>query len=426
MQRLFRDSLLIALACSVHSSASAATVEFDSLETLRGVVPRQTDHYEITKRVELAPPYLLFQVNTDHGTYDVQSVRNLLKVCHEIRVMAEYRQTEEGNQTWQGAKDSFKDIGAGAKMLVKDPNAARKAIGRSISKTARSIGRFFRKKKEAVPERQSSEGRNRDLGAGGTTYAKTARQFAHRLQLDVYTDNPFAKAFIGSVAEQQGLGKAAVGVATFLVAPVPGIRTATRGSLTSDAIRAETETLIADNNPDELRYQLRKKFLTANALQEGADREVIAAFDAFLANGNFNPRQEAYLALELEAFGNLPGRADAIARLGEITTETDADLLVMQYELLSAVHRKKTPIARLVPFGANISGLTQGGELILVTPFDTLAATDFLNTLATDLKAAATRVGAAKVRWLILGDAPPEFQGVATAGNLLNDPDLNR
>lgn len=422
LPHLFAGTVLATLLLSPRLGA----VDFDSIAALQGVLPQKTDHYEIVKEVKVEPPYLVFQVNTDHGTYDVQSVRNLLKTCHEIRVMEEYRKTEEGNQTWQGAKDSFKDIGSGAKMLVKDPNAARKAIGRSLSKTARSIGRFFRKQTQETPERKSSEGRDRDLGAGGKTYAKTARQFAHRMQLDVYTDNPYAKALIGSVAEQQGVGKAAVGVATFLLAPVPGLRTVTRGSLTSDAINAETEILIADNSPAELRYQMRKKFLAANGLVEGRDKEAIAAFDAFLTNGNFNPRQEAYLGLHLELLGNLPGRAEAIQALGEIKTETDADLIVSQYEILTAIHRKKAKLSRLVPFGANIAGLAEGGELFFGCPFDKLADSEFLNGLAEDLKQAARSAGAKRTRWMILGPASGEFHGIAVSGDLLSDPDLTK
>lgn len=413
------------LLSSILDADSAAT-DFATLPMLRGILPGKTDYYEIDQKVGLAPPYLVFQVKSTHATYEVQSVRSLLKTCHEIRVMEEYRKTSEGNQTWAGAKDSFKDIGAGATLLVKDPNAARKAIGRSLSKTARSIGRFFRKQTQDTPERKSSEGRDRDLGAGGRSYAKTAREFAHRLQLDVYTDNPYARALISSVAEQQGVGKAAVGVATFLLAPVPGLRTVTRGSLTSDAINAEREILIADNNPAEMRHQMKKRFLANNGLVEGRDTDPIAAYDAFLSNGNFNPRQEAYLDLYLELLGNISGRTEALKHLGEIQTETDADLIVSQYELLATIHQKKSKLTRLIPFGANVGGLTMDDELLFACPFDTLAETDYLTGLARELQAAATNVAAKKTRWLILGEADDFFQGIPVTANLLLDPELNK
>lgn len=404
----------------------AQTVRFDSISTLKDVLPQKTEFYEVEDAVRVEPPYYIFTVNSDHGTYDVQSIRNLLKTCHEIRVMEEYRKTDEGNQTWKGARDSFKDIGSGAKMLVKNPNAARKAIGRSISKSARSLGRFFRKKTQEKPERKSSEGRNRDLGAGGLTYAKTARQFSHRMQLDVYTDNPYAKALIGSVAQQQGAGKAAVGVATFLLAPVPGLRTVTRGSLTSDAINAETEILIADNNPDELRYQLKKKFIATHELDEKKDADRIADYDAFLANANFNPRQEAYLAFYLELLSDLPGRDAAIKQLGTIQTETDADLIVSQYEILTAIHRKKTKLTKLVPFGANLTGLTDDGILLLACPFDHLGESEYLSGLSAGFLQAKSQAGADKARLVIIGSAANAPKGIEVAGDVLKDPDLTK
>lgn len=402
------------------SFANSATVQFSEIKALNGVLPQKTEHYEIETKVDLAPPYYRFDVISSHGPYEVQSIKNLLKVCHEIRVMEEYGKTDEGNQTWKGAKDTFKDIGSGAKMLVKDPNAARKAIGRSLSKTARSIGRFFRKSTKKTEERKSSEGRNRDIGAGGTLYAKTARQFANRLQLDVYTDNPYATSLIKEVAEDQGAGKAAVGVATFLIAPVPGIRTVTRGSLTSDAIDAETEILITDNTPEELRYQLRKKFSTANS------RSKTSAFDTFLANGNFNPRQTAYLAAYLRVFKSLDQHKEAIEQLGAITTETDADFITSQYEMLTALHLKKSQLKKLVPIGSIIGGLTEDGVLIVPTPFDTVKSSDYVTGLLGEIKTAATKVRAKETRLHLIGAGTGEINGVKIVGNILHDPELSK
>jgi len=415
-------AILLALAIYLFftSFANSATVRFSEIQALNGVLPQKTEHYEIESKVDIAPPYYRFEVITSHGPYEVQSIKNLLKVCHEIRVMEEYGKTDEGNQTWKGAKDTFKDIGSGAKMLVKDPNAARKAIGRSLSKTARSIGRFFRKSTKKTEERKSSEGRNRDIGAGGSLYAKTARQFANRLQLDVYSDNPYAKTLITEVAEDQGAGKAVVGVASFMLVPVPGIRTVTRGSLTSDAIDAETEILITDNTPEELRYQLRKKFSAANS------RSLTSAFDTFLANANFNPRQTAYLTAYLRVFKSLDQRKEAIGQLGAITTETDADFITSQYEMLTALHLKKSKLKQLVPIGSIIGGLTEDRVLIVPTPFDTASPNDYLTGLVEDIKNAAAKIKAKESRLYLIGAGTGEINGVKIVGNILHDPELSK
>ncbi len=402
--------------------AFPATVRFSDIEALTGILPQKTEHYEIDDPVVALPPYYKFSITTKHGAYEIQSIKNLLKACHEIRVMEEYAKTDEGNQAWAGAKDSFKSIGSGAKMIVKDPNAARKAIGRSLSKTARSISRLFRKTTKQTEERKSSEGRNRDLGAGGRLYAKTARQFAHRMQLDVYTDNPYAKALLRAVAEQQGAGRAAVGVASFLLSPIPGLRTITRGSLTSDAIDAQTEILITDNTPEELRYQLRKRFIAGWKMSELWNKTEIAEFDAFLANGNFNPRQEAYLARYLTEMKDVAGAREAIRQLGSITTETDADFIAAQYELLFAIHRKKSKLTKLQPIGSIIGGIDGKGGPLIATPFDLAGDSTYLSDFATEIKGS----GLSKATILMIGKPNGRLGGLRTEGSLLQDPALTK
>jgi hypothetical protein len=419
-----RPSPLAALAIFTISifPAIPATVRFSNIDALTGILPQKTEHYEIVDPVVVLPPYYKFSITTKHGAYEIQSIKNLLKTCHEIRVMEEYAKTDEGNQTWAGAKNSFKSIGSGAKMLVKDPNAARKAIGRSLSKTARSIGRLFRKSTKKAKERKSSEGRNRDIGAGGQVYAKTARQFAHRMQLDVYTDNPYAKTLMSAVAEQQGAGRAAVGVATFLLSPIPGLRTITRGSLTSDAIDSQTEILIADNTPEELRYQLRKRFIADWKMSELWNKTEIAEFDVFLANGNFNPRHEAYLARYLTEMKGLEGTREAINQLGAVTTETDADFIAAQYELLFAIHRKKAKLTKLQPLGSIIGGVDEKGNLLIATPFDLIGDSSYLSEFAAEIKS----TGSSNPLILMIGKPNGNLDGLRTEGSLLQDPDLTK
>lgn len=414
------SALTLLLIAIPGTTFGAPTVKYADIEALKGILPQKTEHYEIKDPVVIAPPYYNFSIDTKHGPYEIQSIKNLLKVCHEIRVMEEYAKTDEGDQTWAGARDTFKSIGSGAKMIVKDPNAARKAIARSLSKTARSIGRLFNKASKKTDERKSSEGRNRDIGAGGQLYAKTARQFAHRMQLDVYTDNPYAQALMREVAKQQGAGRAAVGVATFFLSPIPGLRTITRGSLTSDAINAEAELLISDNTPAEMRHQLRKKFIADRKLSSFRNKKEIAEFDAFLANGNFNPRQEAYLGLYLTKFKNMDGIRDAIKQLGEITTETDADFITSQYELLFAIHSKKTRLKKLQPIGSIIGAVDEAGKLLVAAPFDVVGNTTYLRNLSAEIKEA----GDATI--LMLGKPSGSINGVRTEGSLLKDPALTK
>ena len=154
---------------------NAAGLQFDRISSLNGLLPRTTEHYQIDSTVGLNGAYYQFRVKSAHGDYEVESIKNVLKVCHEITAIEGYKANDEGGEVWKGLSGSVKNL-SGAKTIV-TANQARKAIGRSLSKTGRWVGRLFKRDRDE----KSSTGEDRDQGRR----ALRGRDTAYDLKLDV-------------------------------------------------------------------------------------------------------------------------------------------------------------------------------------------------------------------------------------------------
>jgi hypothetical protein len=407
------------------SALVAAQIQFDDIAVLKGMLPRQTKVYEIDPVVMQKGPYYQFKVKADHGAYEVESIRNLLKVCHEIRMMEQYKATDEGGEVWKGFSGSLKGLGTGAKAIVTNPNQARKAIGRSLSKTGRSIGRLFSRDKEDEPK--SSSGADRDTAAGGKYYGKTARIFAYDLKLDVYTDNPYAHELIGEAAKREAMGKLVISGA-LLVSPIPGLYVTLYGAMTPDSIDGETERLIRDNLPSELRFQLARKYAQANGLDRKKDARTIAAYNAFLENPNFNPREIAYLATYLNQLKDAANLGGAIAQLGKIAKVGDAVFITAQYELLATLNKRVGKVARLVPVGTMIGAVNEAGGFVMATSHDVAGNSAELTAVRKQILSAKRKSKAKTATLYVIGPADKSFarasakSGLTVTDNLLKHP----
>jgi len=424
------SSLLGLLAAGMsfpQNPAVAAEVRFENIRSLDGLLPRKTEFYEVAPEVKLKGAYYQFKVKSGHGTYEVESIRNLLKVCHEIKVMEQYKATDAGGEVWKGFSGSLKNLGTGAKAIVTNPNRARKAIGRSFSKAGRSIGRLFKRKKD--DDAKSSTGQDRDEAAGGSYYGKTARIFAYDLKLDVYTENPYARELMHAAAKREALGKLVISSA-MLAVPVPGLYVTLYGALTPDSIDGKTEIFIRDHLPSELRFQLNRNYVRDNGLDKRKDAKQIAAYDKFLKNPNFSPREIAYLAnhlVKMKAAENLSG---AIAQLGAIHTVAEAMFIAGQYELLNALNKRHSKITKLVPLGSKIGAVNEAGDFVMTSSFDVAGNSSELESLSKQILEAkqANHAGGAKL--YTIGAPSPKFtsasqrSGLVIIGNLLQRPEF--
>lgn len=347
-----------------------STVTCSSIAALNDL-SKSNKYFTLDDVVRVDGLYYRFSIKSPHGEYDVVSIRELLKVCHEIRVIEEYRATKEGSEAWNAAGESLKNIGRGAKRIVKEPKESAKAFAEAGGKIARSIGRFLKKQVDGKDEEKAGDGADRDKGGEGLFVGKHARQFAAEVGLDVYTDNPYAQALIREVAKARSKGSIGTSVGLFFLSPVQGLGLLSN-SLTPNGFDAETEKLICNEAPAELRYVLTGKYNKELGLEcaEGSPVSVL------LSNPNYSPREQAYLYLYLKSLakpetGNgVEGLSGAIEHLGKVKSPDAATFAANQMELLSAYQKYEKNLTKLVVVTKHLGAVTGAKELMLIIPYD--------------------------------------------------------
>ena len=404
---------------------NAAGLQFDRISSLNGLLPRTTEHYQIDSTVGLNGAYYQFRVKSAHGDYEVESIKNVLKVCHEITAIEGYKANDEGGEVWKGLSGSVKNLGSGAKTIVTKPNQARKAIGRSLSKTGRWVGRLFKRDRDE----KSSTGEDRDQAAGGKYYGKRARILAYDLKLDVYTENQFARELMHAAAKREAIGRVVI-TGGLLATAVPGLYVTLYGALTPDSIDADTELLIRDNLPSELRFQLLRKYTRSHKLDKRKDAKRIAAYRKFLENPNFSPREIAYIANSLKRFSAAANLSTAIAQLGAIDNVADAMFIAGQYELLDVLHKRQSPIKKLLLLGNKIGAMNEAGNIVVPSTLDVATSSADLKNLRRQILQAKSANQAGTATLYTIGSPTLSFAnesskaGLSIRGNLLQLPEF--
>lgn len=373
------------------------TVSLSSIAILNKL-SKENKYYTISDEVGVESPYYHFFVKAPHGDYNVLSIRGLLKVCHEIRVIEEYRATDDGGDAWDGAGEKLKGIGRGAVSIVKEPKESAKAFARAGGKLMRSIGRFLKKSK--------------DNKASENVYAssKHAREFAAELGLDVYSSNPYVKILVDEVSTRRAKGSLGVSVGLFFLAPIQGFGLLSN-ALTSNGLDPETETMIRNESPPELKLVLIDKYKK----DLGFEYKKKGAVKGLLDNPNYTPRDQAYLNLFFRRLGKpddrpgVEGLLNAIGHLGKVDTPDAATFATTQVELLSAYHQYAKDLTELVVVSEMLGAITEEKQLFLIIPHDVVGNTTYMQKFLDKVVATSQAHGAKGIRLWFTGDVTGGF-----------------
>lgn len=390
--------------------SSEQTFSYGSITAVRNIIPQKTDYYTIDSEVRLQSPYYVFTVNSASGdSFEVKGITSLIKVCHEISVIELFKQTEQGSQVWAGARTSLLNVGKGAKQIVIHPGDSAVALGRSVARTTRGVGRFF--KGLVKGEEKSSTGENLADTPGNFFTSDQVRLAAYELRLDVYSGNPYVQAVLEEIARKRWAGSLGVSAAGFLIPGAGTVALVTTGALTPGAFVNVTEQMIRDNPPLELNREIERQLMVSLGVDK--DAREMQAVRVFLQNPNYTPRQKAYIALYLEHLAELKNFVQAVNTLALVSTVENAEVLFMQMQMLSAVHRNGTRFAEFAPQGERIAGRLGRGDIIHILPYDYVEATE---PMLVELKNVPPS-NASRNIWL-LGESTRDFERAASSAGI--------
>ncbi|MFQ5956996.1 MAG: hypothetical protein ACE5KK_04415 [Candidatus Brocadiales bacterium] len=235
------------------------------------------------------------------------------------------------------------------------------------------------KEKEEDEVGVASDGTDRAALGRGQYAGKQARKFAAELGLDVYSSNQYVQALIQEVVMGRAKGSLGVSVGLFFLTPFKGLGLL-GGALTPAGLEAETENLIRDEGPAELRLVLIEKYKR----ELGLEYKKESAVKALLDNPNYSPREQAYINLHFRRLGradegrSVVGIEDAVAYLGTKDTPNRATFGATQMELYSAYQRHEKDLVRFVVTPKILGAVTEKNKLLFIIPYDIVGRSPYV------------------------------------------------
>lgn len=301
----------------------------------------------------------IYTIDSDYGKVSAVSTARLYKRIHEVKVIAEIEKMNKGKEFAKGVAEKGKDVVKGAYTVVTSPV-------KTITGAVSGVGKIFKRVGENVGNRAHSDQESRFQSIIG--YSKTKRDYAIRLNIDVYSRNPLLQSELDSLTTAGYTGNMISALAT--------------GTFTGPFISATGATnllnkVMKDMAPPDLRKMNREK------LEKMGVPKGIA--DAFIKNGSYTPREQTVLVNALDEMKSATGRENFI------TFATRADhydvtyFRQLQAEMYADHNRNNSPIKQFINLGPFTSARTTNNVLEVCLPMDYLLWTSEMAKAATIL-----------------------------------------
>ncbi len=288
----------------------------------------------------------IYTIDSDYGKVSAVSTARLYKRIHEMKVIAEIEKMHKGKEFVKGVAEKGKDVVKGAYTVVTSPV-------KTITGAVSGVGKIFKRVGENVGNRAHSDQESRFQSIIG--YSKTKRDYANKLNIDVYSRNDLLQSELDSLTTAGYTGNLLSSLAI--------------GTFTGPFISATGATnllnkVMKDMSPPDLRKMNREKLE-----KMGIPKDIA---DAFIKNSSYTPREQTVLVNALDEMKNATGRENFI------TFATRADhydvtyFRQLQAEMYADHNRNNSPIKQFINLGPFTSARTANNVLEVCLPMDYL------------------------------------------------------
>ena len=288
----------------------------------------------------------IYTIDSDYGKVSAVSTARLYKRIHEMKVIAEIEKMHKGKEFVKGVAEKGKDVVKGAYTVVTSPV-------KTITGAVSGVGKIFKRVGENVGNRAHSDQESRFQSIIG--YSKTKRDYANKLNIDVYSRNDLLQSELDSLTTAGYTGNLLSSLAI--------------GTFTGPFISATGATnllnkVMKDMSPPDLRKMNREKLE-----KMGVPKDIA---DAFIKNSSYTPREQTVLVNALDEMKNATGRENFI------TFATRADhydvtyFRQLQAEMYADHNRNNSPIKQFINLGPFTSARTANNVLEVCLPMDYL------------------------------------------------------
>jgi hypothetical protein len=320
-------------------------------------------HYRVDPAVRTFTFMNRYSVTSDYGAFAVPSDARLRRLVREIAAIAELQKIHQSDAFAKATVEAGKGVIQGAQQLIENPVATIGAVPEAVFSI---FGR--------ISEAAKRGGRSKyEDGVAQNLLAVSSfkREYAQKLDVDVYSSNEVLQKELNSVAWASATGNLTLGAASMVTGAAAlqvasGLRSLDQAKNIVNALPA---TELSRRNRDAL-LQLRVPD---------------SVTDRFLQNPLLSPRHQTVIVEAMKTLRGIPGRAAFIQYAARADGEDTALLFQEMAELLSGYHRSVTPIQRLDIYLNVPVAYTGKGSAVVLLPIDRLLWTERTSRIATGL-----------------------------------------
>jgi hypothetical protein len=352
-------SLLVGPCTGLADEIATSQARFDSPEAraTSDVVPPALlhgPHYQLGPTVRTFTFMNQYSVTSDYGPFSPTSDARLRRLVREIAAIAELQKIRKSDAFAKATVEAGKGVVQGAQQLINDP------VG-TIGAVPEAVFSIFGRVSEAAKRGGRSQYED---GVAENLLAVSAfkREYAQKLDVDVYSTNEVLQKELNSVAWASAAGNLTLSAAS-VVTGAPVLKAA------SD-IRAldQAKNIVNALPATELSRRNREALLQMRVPDEVADR--------FLENPLLSPRHQTVIVEAMKALHGTAGRSTFIQYAARADSEDAALLFQQMAELLADYDRLIAPIRRLDIYLNIPVAYTGQGLAVILLPIDRLLWTE--------------------------------------------------
>lgn len=339
-----RKWAVFAFLCFVVPHLATAELSLDDLSVR--IAPRNAYYTLDSIRESSNPGFLEFTVHSAHADYKVEGVLPLVKLLHEIEVVEKIRRNEDTSGFFDGAASSVENTADGFVKLITNPIESGKGLGKAAGKLGSSISGIFRDKEEGEK--------------GDSWVAKSERELAKNYKVDVYTDNPYLKKLLKSMARSRAGGKGMAAIASFLI-PVGAVAGV---ALTASSVNGTADQIVNDSSRPEI-FKLNKQALLELKMP-------VADVERFINSKVYSPREATYIRTYLEKLRFAANFRDVFKTASEIQNLEDAEKILWSLQIAAQEAQKDPYLFDSIEIKGDGIWARAEQKLIWILPYDYL------------------------------------------------------
>lgn len=370
-----RSLLAIAGAAAGAPAALAQTIpRWDvppEIRPVASVVPANLlrgPHYVLGPEVTTFSYLNRYSVTSDFGAFSAPSDARLAKLIREIAAIAQLRAMQQTDAFEKAAIEAGKSPFRSAKSLIDDP------VG-TLSAIPEGLGSIFGRASEQL--KRSHKSQYEDSGAMQLLAVSSfKREYATKLGVDVYSSNEVLQKELNRLAWASAGGNLTLGALSVATGAL-ALQVASNVRLLEQA-----RSIVEATPPSELSKHNRQLLARMKVPDVTAN--------GFLQNRVLSPRHQTIIVASMMALGDIPGRAQFIARASSADTE-DAALLFQRMAELMAGYSARVSAVRQISIVNNLPIVTTAKATAMLLPIDRLLWTQRNAALAESLVKAPSR-----------------------------------